>query len=888
MRLPLGLAGARVLIALWSCAAAASAAEPGPARFALVVGHNRPDRPEQALLRFADDDAVRMAELLRQAGVETVLLCDPDADTRARFPGAVPAARPDKAGLLAAFSGLRAAMAEQAAAGRRVEFLFFFSGHGDVERGEGYLALSDGRLTRGELSRLLDASPAAANHVLLDACRSYYLVFGRGPGGERQPMTEGFARAFYPGAQERNGFLLSTAADRESHEWERYRAGVFTHLLISALRGAADADGDGRLQYGEVGAFLENAVSAIPQPELRPRFFLRPPGTFPGDLDQTLLSWGGRPADLRVDAPTGPAYLEDERGVRLCDLNPADGGWAALFLPPGTCFLRSPSLSREWKIDRPRARLSALPARRAEGVAEKGALHEALRHLLQRPFGAEDVDDFRRQFARAAQLAQSLAEFLPRPAAETEPRAEACTRPGEFRCRGSLRQRCAPDPPGSLAWQADADCAGRGLLCRDGACQPPGFGGRLAFVMGEPGREEVWVMNDDGGELRRLTHWAEKPLPHWGAYDPRWSPDGTRLAFIYGIDDSLPEQPKVSRLCLVNPDGSHFREITRRHSLQADGLSWRGAEALLAATTNLTGDAQLLEVRIADGQSRVLIEDSPDGLPNPDAPEAHPGDPDLLLYQPYGCGGHHGGLRVRNLRDGGERVLTLPAANQWGARWSPDGSRVGWPDGHAPLIHQVGADGRALDPVRPEGLSDDNWIESFDWAEGGLVFSARAGPDARWVWIADADGRNARPILQDQPVRGSLDWAPGRLGAFEAPSCAAAGGRFDSDTQGGFGCWFAAASDQSCQAACREHGLACPAADWNDFPNSKICVELTGDRPAGVNNPDFSAMAPFLYLPSGTSHGCYSRSPRVRQDCAAHSPDRVRLCLCRPFGREFD
>ncbi|RME21756.1 MAG: caspase family protein, partial [Deltaproteobacteria bacterium] len=33
-------------------------------RFALVVGNNRPDRPGQPLLQYADDDAARMYRLL--------------------------------------------------------------------------------------------------------------------------------------------------------------------------------------------------------------------------------------------------------------------------------------------------------------------------------------------------------------------------------------------------------------------------------------------------------------------------------------------------------------------------------------------------------------------------------------------------------------------------------------------------------------------------------------------------------------------------------------------------------------------------------------------------------------------------------------------------------
>ena len=55
---------AAALFALLLAAANARAGEPARAarpvaRFALVVGHNQPPRPDLPTLRYADDDAVR-------------------------------------------------------------------------------------------------------------------------------------------------------------------------------------------------------------------------------------------------------------------------------------------------------------------------------------------------------------------------------------------------------------------------------------------------------------------------------------------------------------------------------------------------------------------------------------------------------------------------------------------------------------------------------------------------------------------------------------------------------------------------------------------------------------------------------------------------------------
>ena len=52
--------------------------------------------------------------------------------------------------------------------------------------GEGYLPLEAGRLSGEELSHLLSRRiDADLSHLIVDACHSYFLAYGRGPGGRR-------------------------------------------------------------------------------------------------------------------------------------------------------------------------------------------------------------------------------------------------------------------------------------------------------------------------------------------------------------------------------------------------------------------------------------------------------------------------------------------------------------------------------------------------------------------------------------------------------------------------------------------------------------------------------------------------------------------------------
>ena len=61
-------------------------------RFALVVGENEPAADSGlAPLRYADDDALRHADLLRAAGAQVETLVVLDDTTQRRFPGAAAA-----------------------------------------------------------------------------------------------------------------------------------------------------------------------------------------------------------------------------------------------------------------------------------------------------------------------------------------------------------------------------------------------------------------------------------------------------------------------------------------------------------------------------------------------------------------------------------------------------------------------------------------------------------------------------------------------------------------------------------------------------------------------------------------------------------------------------
>jgi hypothetical protein len=373
----------------------AAASEVPVARYAIVIGNNRSEQGAEHNLRYADDDAAAIHELLVEAGVNSVLLTTLDEDSRRLRPrfktnGAARARDVERA-----FTAQVAEMRGKIARGIPTEFLLFYSGHGNVDRGEGYVVLDDQRLSRTMLHSLLTRSPATRNHVFVDACRSFFLAYGKGPGGEREPYAGTLPIDAVPASLKNTGFVLSTSSDRESHEWERFQAGILSYELRSALRGAADTNLDGRVSYGELGAFLKVANESIPNSKFRPEFTLRPPAR---NFKEEILAWNPDSAAVRLgSAKLGHIYLETTTGHRLLDVHPEAGQPLNLYVSASErpLFVRKYDETGEYVVmDRRPAEITALES--APQIASKGALHIALEQLFSKPFSRRDVEAYER------------------------------------------------------------------------------------------------------------------------------------------------------------------------------------------------------------------------------------------------------------------------------------------------------------------------------------------------------------------------------------------------------------------------------------------------------------------------------------------------------------
>jgi hypothetical protein len=218
----------RLLVAV-ALLVGATTAEAATHRIAVVVGNNvgRGDLPP---LRFAEDDAAELGRLLVELGGV------PEADLFLLRGG-------DRAAVDAMLARARARIAALRRPGDRVVLFFYFSGHSDGIAFE----LGTDRLPFAELRRWLAVTGAEVRLAVVDTCKSGALVAAKG-GAPAQAFQ---IRLSDEVASSGEALLTSSAADEIALESREIGGSFFTHHLISGLRGAADASGDGKVTLGE-------------------------------------------------------------------------------------------------------------------------------------------------------------------------------------------------------------------------------------------------------------------------------------------------------------------------------------------------------------------------------------------------------------------------------------------------------------------------------------------------------------------------------------------------------------------------------------------------------------------------------------------------------------
>ena len=295
-----------------------------PRRFALVLGNNVGEPPAEDL-RYAEDDATKVADVLTELGGYR------KQDVKLLTGGTAEEAR-------AALADLERAVARTARKGQHATLLVYYSGHAQ----SGDLRMGGTRWSLGDLRRRLSRAKANVRIGIVDACEAGALIRlkGRDKGGRRGPsfLFEPDDRAPAEGLI----LISSSASDESSQESDELGGSFFTHYLTSGLRGDADESGEGRVTLAEVYAYAYHRTVAItagtrsgPQHPTY-RFDLE------GQADVVLTDVSQGRSGIVFGAPLSGRYLvfDRDRALVAAEIDKRDGQTRRLALPPGRYVIK--------------------------------------------------------------------------------------------------------------------------------------------------------------------------------------------------------------------------------------------------------------------------------------------------------------------------------------------------------------------------------------------------------------------------------------------------------------------------------------------------------------------------------------------------------------------
>lgn len=206
-----------------------TASVPHPYAYGILIGTNQ-GGAGQTELRYAEDDARKMASVLKELGRYGT------TDMRVLV-------KPDPAKVLATVDEIGVKLRAHQAKGEQALLVFYYSGHAKANA----FSLGNEEIPIATLREKLRALPTQLTLVVLDACQSGQFARIKGAEPAADFSFNSVSRLTTKGI----AVMASSSAQELSQESDELKSSYFTHHLIVALRGAADADGDGKVSLDE-------------------------------------------------------------------------------------------------------------------------------------------------------------------------------------------------------------------------------------------------------------------------------------------------------------------------------------------------------------------------------------------------------------------------------------------------------------------------------------------------------------------------------------------------------------------------------------------------------------------------------------------------------------